>query len=183
MLAFTGAWTRPSYLRFTFGALLFLSSVTLCIYKPPFTFTEAQNCLFYLLSLRPRIFPPSSEETKIYKSIILFPYDIRTVPVLLCRSRCQIVYFVPYGFPSLRNCAGTPLARLPLGYRPFWASWTGSGFLRPNTRRCSSSRNRTSILIYWFPGRFSASFRPSLRQGILFYEYGYRIKLIYTVMS
>ena len=58
---------RATSVLVAFGALLFLSSVTLCMYKFPFTFTEAQNRLFYLLSLRPRIFSPSSEETKIYK--------------------------------------------------------------------------------------------------------------------
>ena len=56
-----------------------------------------------------------TKRLKFIKGIILFLYGIRTVPVLLCCSRCQIVYFAPYGFPTLRDCAGTPLAQLPLG--------------------------------------------------------------------
>ena len=64
---------RATSVLVAFGALLFLSSVTLRIYKFPFTFTEAQNRLFYLLSLRLRIFSPGSEETKIYKKYNFIP--------------------------------------------------------------------------------------------------------------
>ena len=113
---------RVTSVSVAFGVLLLLSSITLCKYKYPYTFTEAQNHLSIGFSFAPGFSRRVAEGLKFIRGIVLFPYGVRTAPVLPCCSRRQIVYFAPYGFPTLRDCAGTPLAQLPLGYGPFWAS-------------------------------------------------------------